>query len=103
MPGSRLLSSPRSEELSILSNLLHCGNLRAVRELFADSRIDSSGWDNAAIYNASTNKHAKMVKALLENERGGFTKGVLASASYNGHLKIVRELLKDDKVNPSAE
>jgi len=79
------------------------GDMRRVRELMQDTRINPSDYNNHSIRMASFLGHASVVVELLKDGRvdpAAHDNYALKWACINGHVEVVTELLRDGRVDP---
>jgi hypothetical protein len=81
------------------------GNLKVLKKILQDPRVDPSGNHNGSIRSASTNGHYKVVELLLQDPRvdpSRLGNEAIRRASTNGHYNVVELLLQDPRVDPSS-
>ena len=78
------------------------GNIKIIKKILEDPRIDPSMHNNCALRMASENGHLEVVDRLLKDERvdpRSDSHYAIRYASKNGHVKVVDRLMKDSRTD----
>ena len=76
-------------------------DIKNVKLLLKDKRVNPSNNNNSAILLASQNGHLEIVKLLLKDKRVDPSESVNYAIEYafkNGHLDIVKKIWRDKKI-----
>jgi hypothetical protein len=96
----------KDELVSLFLTSCRNGNVKKIKELLCDSRVDPCVNNNEAIRDASKRGQHYTVRALLDDDRvdpSALKNEAIGEASDRGHVDVVKMLLGDNRVDASDD